>query len=169
MSDDTGDRHSGFSGTFTTIALWTSQQCGRASSFILACTSIIVWGATGPVFGYSDTWQLVINTGTTIITFLMVFLIQNTQNRDMAALHLKLDELIRVNESAHNRLLNLEDMTEEELARVKERFTRLAGGATDPEKLRDATRKLSQAEQDIDAAKGQIGAALPPAKDDPHD
>ena len=160
MTDGASGQKRNLSASFTTIALWTSQQCGRASSFVLACAAIIVWGATGPVFGYSDTWQLVINTGTTIVTFLMVFLIQNTQNRDMAALHLKLDELIRVNESAHNRLLNLEDLTEEELAQVKESFTRLAAGAPDQDKLRDATRKLSHAEADIDAAKDQVAAAL---------
>src|ERR1700710_23533 len=111
---------------FSAAALWTSRQCGRASTFIVACVTIIVWAITGPVFHYSDTWQLVINTGTTIVTFLMVFLIQNTQNRDMSALHLKLDELIRVNESARNKLIDLEDMTEEELERLKGDFTRLA-------------------------------------------
>jgi low affinity Fe/Cu permease len=111
---------------FSAAALWTSQQMGRASTFALACAGVFVWGITGPYFRFSDTWQLVINTGTTIVTFLMVFLIQNTQNRDMSALHLKLDELIRVNRDARNTLLNLEDMTEEELARVKHAFATLA-------------------------------------------
>jgi low affinity Fe/Cu permease len=104
---------------------------GRASTFMLACVVVLVWAVTGPYFHYSDTWQLVINTGTTIVTFLMVFLIQNTQNRDMSAIHLKLAELIRVNQDARNKLLNLEDLTEEELARLKTTFTSLAAGSTD--------------------------------------
>ncbi len=116
----------GLSSAFSTAAMWTSQQMGRASTFIVACAAILAWAVTGPLFHFSDTWQLVINTGTTIVTFLMVFLIQNTQNRDMSALHLKLDELIRVNQDARNTLLNLEDMTEEELARMKGTFASLA-------------------------------------------
>ena len=115
------------SASFNTAAQWTSRQCGRASTFAVACALIVVWAVTGPVFQFSDTWQLVINTGTTIVTFLMVFLIQNTQNRDSAALHLKLDELIRVNETARNKLLDLEDLTEAELEHLKGSFTRLAG------------------------------------------
>ncbi len=114
------------SAAFSIAAAWTARQCGRAMTFAIACGLIVVWGLTGPVFHFSDTWQLVVNTGTTIITFLMVFLIQNTQNRDMAALHLKLDELIRVNEYARDRLLNLEDMTEEELDTIKSSFSKLA-------------------------------------------
>jgi low affinity Fe/Cu permease len=90
------DRPFSFSASFNTAAQWTSRQCGRASTFALACLMIVAWAVTGPVFKFWDTWQLVINTRTTIVTFLMVFLIQNTQNRDSAALHLKLDELIRV-------------------------------------------------------------------------
>jgi low affinity Fe/Cu permease len=116
---------------FSKAALFASQQMGRASTFMLACVVVLVWAVTGPYFHYSDTWQLVINTGTTIVTFLMVFLIQNTQNRDMSAIHLKLAELIRVNQDARNKLLNLEDLTEEELARLKTTFTSLAAGSTD--------------------------------------
>jgi low affinity Fe/Cu permease len=119
-------RPSSINSIFSTAAQWTARQCGRASTFALAGVAVLVWAATGPIFNYSDTWQLVINTGTTIVTFLMVFLIQNTQNRDMSTLHLKLDELIRVNESARNKLLDLEDMTEEELDHLKGRFSRLA-------------------------------------------
>jgi len=115
---------------FNSSAQWTARQCGRASTFAIACIIVVVWAATGPIFNYSDTWQLVINTGTTIVTFLMVFLIQNTQNRDSAALHLKLDELIRVSKRASNELLDLEDLTEEELDRLKAGFTSLAGTAT---------------------------------------
>ena len=93
---------------------------------MLAVAIIIVWAVTGPLFDYSDTWQLIINTGTTIITFLMVFLIQNTQNRDTAAIQLKLDELIRANRNARNVMLCLEDLSEEELQKVKQTFAALA-------------------------------------------
>jgi low affinity Fe/Cu permease len=144
---------------FSAAALWTSRQCGRASTFIVACLTIVAWAVTGPVFHYSDTWQLVINTGTTIVTFLMVFLIQNTQNRDMSALHLKLDELIRVNEDARNKLLNLEDLTEEELEKIKGTFAHLAVSKTvRPEKAAAAIEDLEQAEEDIGEAKRKIGA-----------
>ena len=144
---------------FSAAALWTSRQCGRASTFIVACLTIVAWATTGPAFHYSDTWQLVINTGTTIVTFLMVFLIQNTQNRDMSALHLKLDELIRVNEDARNKLLNLEDLTEEELEKIKGTFAHLAvSNAVRPEKAAAAVEDLEQAEEDIGAAKRKIGA-----------
>jgi low affinity Fe/Cu permease len=105
---------------FSRAAQWTSQQCGRAHTFIAAIVIIIAWAVCGPAFHYSDTWQLIINTGTTIITFLMVFLIQNTQNRDTAAIQLKLNELIRANENARNRMLALEDLTENQLKRLKE-------------------------------------------------
>ncbi|MFL5281052.1 MAG: low affinity iron permease family protein [Rhodopila sp.] len=107
---------------FSRAAQWTAQQCGRAHTFIAAIVIIIAWAVCGPAFHYSDTWQLIINTGTTIITFLMVFLIQNTQNRDTAAIQLKLDELIRANENARNRMLALEDLTENQLKRLKESF-----------------------------------------------
>ena len=116
---------------FATAAQWTSHQCGRASTFMLACIAIVLWGILGPHFHYSDTWQLVINTSTTIITFLMVFLIQNTQNRDMAVLQLKLDELIRVSAQARNRLINLEDLTEDEMDRVKKDLTQAAARSRD--------------------------------------
>ncbi len=89
MQDEARCKPGRVTGVFSAVALWTAQQCGHASTFILACVLIPVWAVTGPFFHYSDTWQLVINTGTTIITFLTVFLIQNTQNRDMSALHLK--------------------------------------------------------------------------------
>ncbi|HEY4253959.1 MAG TPA: low affinity iron permease family protein [Roseomonas sp.] len=107
---------------FTRIAHWVAEQAGRPYSFIAAALIVIGWGVSGPVFGFSDTWQLVINTGTTIITFLMVFLIQNSQNRDTRALHLKLDELIRVTSSAKNSFINLEDRTEQELELLKRGF-----------------------------------------------
>jgi low affinity Fe/Cu permease len=120
-------RCSPVSAAFSAAALWTSRQCGRASTFAIAVVVIVVWALTGPVFRFSDTWQLVVNTGTTIVTFLMVFLIQNTQNRDMAAVQLKLDELIRVNQVARNRLIDMENLTEEELEELKDAFVKLAG------------------------------------------
>ena len=111
---------------FNRMAQWTAEQAGHPTTFALAVAAIAVWGLSGPLFGYSDTWQLVINTGTTIVTFLMVFLIQNNQNRDTQALQLKIDELIRANESARNRLLRLEEMSEAEVQRVKAAFLKLA-------------------------------------------
>jgi low affinity Fe/Cu permease len=96
--------------------------CGRPRTFALAMAVIVTWIVTGPVFAFSDTWQLVINTGTTIITFLMVFLIQNTQNRDTAAIQIKLDELIRATQGAHNALLDLEELDEDALAAFRQRY-----------------------------------------------
>ena len=114
---------------FTRFATWTAGATGRPMTFILACLIIVVWGVTGPLFGYSDTWQLVINTGTTIITFLMVFLIQNTQNRDSKATQLKLDELLRATQGAHNALLDLEELNEDELNRIRRLYAVLAAKA----------------------------------------
>jgi low affinity Fe/Cu permease len=98
---------------------------GSAWAFVLAAVVIVVWGLSGPLFGFSDTWQLVINTGTTILTFLAVFLIQNTQNRDAKAIHLKLDELIRAAQGARNGLMTIEDMPDEELKKVSDEFHKL--------------------------------------------
>ena len=110
---------------FNRIAKATSRAAGHPIAFVLAFAVIIVWAVTGPLFGFSDTWQLVINTTTTIVTFLMVFLIQNTQNRDSHALHLKLDELIRANREARNKLLSLEDMSDAEMRVLQTEFERL--------------------------------------------
>jgi low affinity Fe/Cu permease len=110
---------------FSKAAHWTGQQCGRASVFMVAVGVIIVWAVTGPFFHYSDTWQLIINTGTTIVTFLMVFLLQNTQNRDTGAIQLKLDELIRANKDARDTMVCLEDLSEQELKKVKATFESL--------------------------------------------
>jgi low affinity Fe/Cu permease len=115
---------------FSDIAQTTSREVGRAWVFALAVATIVVWAVTGPLFHFSDTWQLVINTGTTIITFLMVFVIQNTQSRDTQAMQLKLDELIRVNEIARNSLINLEEMSEPDVERMKAAFTALASPQT---------------------------------------
>src|SRR5262249_30320693 len=114
---------------FTRFAKWTARATGRPVAFLVAVIVIVVWAGTGPVFGFSDTWQLVINTGTTIITFLMVFLIQNTQNRDAEAIQVKLDELIRAIQGAHTALLDLEELEEEELDRIRANYERLAARA----------------------------------------
>ncbi|MDR4495154.1 MAG: low affinity iron permease family protein [Nitrospirales bacterium] len=111
---------------FTRFAQQTSRLAGRPVVFVMATAVIVVWGVSGPMFHYSDTWQLVINTGTTIVTFLMVFLIQNTQNRDSAAIQVKLDELIRAIDGAHNALLDLEELEETDLERIRSNYTKLA-------------------------------------------
>jgi len=111
---------------FTRFAKWTSRATGRPLTFSLAAGVILAWVVTGPLFGFSDTWQLVINTSTTIITFLMVFVIQNTQNRDTAAIQIKLDELIRATQGAHNAMLDLEQLEEEQLEQYLKRYEELA-------------------------------------------
>src|SRR5690348_13513630 len=111
---------------YSRFAKSTARLSGRPKVFTLAVLLILVWMATGPLFGFSDTWQLVINTGTTIVTFLMVFLIQNTQNRDTEAMQIKLDELIRATQGAHNALLDLEELEDEALDRFRGRYQALA-------------------------------------------
>ena len=118
---------------FDKMAQAAARASGRPATFIAAAAIVVAWAASGPVFGYSDTWQLVINTGTTIITFLMVFLIQNTQDRDTDALQVKLDELLRVTEGARLALLTLENLSADELQRIKADFVKLG------EKARDET------------------------------
>jgi low affinity Fe/Cu permease len=111
---------------FTRFAKWTSHVSGSPPAFALSIGIVLIWALTGPLFGYSDTWQLVINTGTTIVTFLMVFLIQNTQNRDSQAIQVKLDELIRCTSGAHNALLNLEELEEKELHTICNEYKKIA-------------------------------------------
>jgi low affinity Fe/Cu permease len=111
---------------FTRFAKRAARATGRPATFVIAVAIILIWLLTGPIFGFSDTWQLVINTSTTIITFLMVFLIQNTQNRDTEALQLKLDELIRAIEGAHNALLDLEELDEDQLDLIRANYEKLA-------------------------------------------
>jgi low affinity Fe/Cu permease len=105
---------------FTKVASATSHAAGRPTTFVLCCLVILIWGVSGPVFHYSDTWQLIINTGTTIVTFLMVFLIQNTQNRDGAAVQAKLNELIRATRDARNAYMGIENLPEEEVESMRE-------------------------------------------------
>ncbi len=114
---------------YSKFAKAAAHFCGRPRMFVLAVGVIAVWLVTGPLFGFSDTWQLVINTGTTIITFLMVFLIQNTQNRDTEAIQVKLDELIRATQGAHNALLDLEELEEENLDAFRAKYQALASAA----------------------------------------
>ena len=116
---------------YSRFAKAAAHFCGRPKTFTLAAAVILVWAVTGPIFSFSDTWQLVINTGTTIVTFLMVFLIQNTQNRDTEAIQIKLDELIRATQGAHNALLDLEELEEEELDQFRRKYEALATAARD--------------------------------------
>lgn len=125
---------------FMRFAKWTARATGHPLAFFFAVMVVLGWVVTGPLFDFSDTWQLVINTGTTILTFLMVFLIQNTQNRDSQAMQIKLDEIIRSQENAHNALLDLESLTDQELLQINEKYRHLA---------REARRALRQGKQDI--------------------
>ncbi|HEY0660711.1 MAG TPA: low affinity iron permease family protein [Lysobacter sp.] len=127
---------------FTQLAKAASRFAGRPSCFMLAAIIVLAWAISGPLFKFSNTWQLVINTGTTIVTFLMVFLIQNTQNRDTEALHIKLDELIRVTRNAQNSLLDLEELDEEELDQTRLRYEALA------RKARKASRPKSTSDEE---------------------
>src|SRR5947207_6825890 len=119
----------GSSSWFPSFARSMANASGKPATFVIAVLVIIVWAVTGPIFGYSDTWQLVINTGTTIVTFLMVFIIQNTQNRDTQALQLKLHELIRVTKGANNLMLDLEQLDDEHLERLRQVYETLANQA----------------------------------------
>ena len=116
-------------GGFRNFARASARWAGRPSAFVLAAAFILIWLVTGPIFHFSDTWQLVINTATTIVTFLMVFLIQNTQNRDSEAVQLKLDELLRSTPGAHNALLEIEELSENELDEIKKCYAKLARNA----------------------------------------
>jgi low affinity Fe/Cu permease len=137
---------------FRVFAQKTSQVVGSSWSFILAVLIIIAWAITGPIFHYSDTWQLVINTGTTIITFLMVFLIQNTQNRDAKAIHLKLDELIRGVTGARTGLVNLEQLSDDDLERLQKEFERLHKSVNHLHRKQD--EQQAELEQTSDALRG---------------
>lgn len=147
---------------FTRFAKWTARATGRPAAFCAAAAVVVVWGVTGPLFKFSDTWQLVINTGTTIITFLMVFLIQNTQNRDTEALQVKLDELIRVTEGAHLALLDLEELDDKQLDRIRDVYEKLAADAREKSeggKDDTGTPDLGDAWMDEAMGEGQPGGS----------
>jgi low affinity Fe/Cu permease len=127
---------------FSSIARCIAVLAGRPWVFLLALAAVLLWGLSGPLFGFSDTWQLIINTTTTIITFLMVFIIQNTQNRDTEAIQLKLDELIRATQGAHNALLDLEHIDDEQFERYRASYAKLAAAAR---------QKLERGELDTDS------------------
>jgi low affinity Fe/Cu permease len=127
---------------FSSIARRIAVLAGRPAVFLAALAIIVLWGLSGPFFGFSDTWQLIVNTSTTIVTFLMVFIIQNTQNRDTAALQLKLDELIRTTQGAHNALLDLEKIDDEQFDRYRRSYEKLAAAAR---------KKLAAGELDTDS------------------
>ena len=131
---------------FRRFAHKSAEIFGSAWAFLIALIIVIAWAATGPIFGFSDTWQLVINTGTTIVTFLMVFLIQNTQNRDAKAIHLKLDELIRGVKGARTGLVDLENLSDEELAQLQKEFQRLSERYNG--KIQSAVEAIEQEEQE---------------------
>jgi low affinity Fe/Cu permease len=139
---------------FSSLALWTSRQSGRPGTFILAVVVILVWAVSGPMFHWSDTWQLVINTGTTIVTFLMVFLIQHTQNRDTTAIHLKLDELIRVNKAARNVLIDLEEAEESQIEQIKQSFSNVASQAAERAAQKTVGKQDGQKERVESGGKG---------------
>lgn len=139
---------------FEKFANWATSVTGSSGAFILAMVIIIVWIITGPIFKYSDTWQLVINTGTTIVTFLMVFLIQKTQNKDSKAIHLKLNELLASHQGASNRMVDIEDMNEEELDQLHKFYVELSDLAEKEEDI-TCTHSIDAAEENHQAKLGQ--------------
>lgn len=138
--------------TFTKFSLWVTKATGTPTAFLIALLIVIVWAATGSLFNYSETWQLIINTGTTIVTFLMIFVIQQSQNRDTTALHLKLNELIAANEFTSNRLISSEDLTEEELELIKSYYAKIAEISKKNKTLFE-THSLDEAEKNIKSTK----------------
>jgi low affinity Fe/Cu permease len=145
---------------FARTAQSSARQFGSPIASAIAVGSILVWAATGPYFQYSDTWQLIVNSGTNIITFIMVFLIQHTQNHDTAAIQMKLDELIRVTEAARNRLVQLEDLPTSEIEEIKASLGHVAKhGGTGKIELEEAKASLREAEHDIGVAHDKIEAA----------
>jgi low affinity Fe/Cu permease len=136
---------------FSRFAKWTARAAGRPFTFVLAALVILVWAVTGPLFGFSDTWQLVINTGTTIITFLMVFLIQSTQNRDAEAVQVKLDEIIRAIGNAKNELLDLEELEEKDLDEIRETYTEMAQKAREARSKDHAVKRGASSRTDMQA------------------
>lgn len=147
-------------GLFHCAAQKAASWTGTGYAFGMAAGLVVVWAMTGPLFGYSDTWQLVINTGTTVITFLMVFLIQNTQNRDTRAMQLKLDELIRATQGAHLALLDLEELSEEELAAIHEKYLKLASEARKNLRHKGIDTDSPEISLEVDGAKVKKSATI---------
>jgi low affinity Fe/Cu permease len=139
-------------GFFEIFALKVTQATGSNAGFIIAFLAVIIWGVTGPIFHYSENWQMVINTGTTIVTFLMVFLIQKSQNKDSLAIQLKLNELVAAHEFASNRLVNVEDMTEEELKVIQKYYSKLSEFAKKEESLQQS-HSIDEAHEQHDLKK----------------
>ncbi len=144
----------GLSVYFNHFSNWVTKATGTPAAFLIALVIIIIWGVTGPLFGYSDLWQLVINTGTTIVTFLMMFVIQQSQNKDTMALHLKLNELIAANENTSNRLISSEELTPEELQTIKKFYERLSSLSKSGTEL-FTTHSLDEAKQNDDQKKNK--------------
>jgi low affinity Fe/Cu permease len=141
---------------FERFSNWATIATGSSAAFIIAISTIIVWGITGPIFKYSDTWQLIINTGTTIITFLMVFLIQKSQNKDSKAIHLKLNELIASSEGTSNRMVNIEDLTERDLDHLHKFYVKLANLAAKGDDLTH-THSIDAAEENDNFKQSRYG------------
>jgi low affinity Fe/Cu permease len=153
---------------FRKFAHQTSRGVGSPWAFISAVLIILAWGITGPLFHFSDTWQLVINTGTTIVTFLMVFLIQNTQNRDAIAIHIKLDELIRALKGARNQLVDLEELSDEELEALQQEFRRLGAEPPPPVRARRPRKKAGEPGVPSPLEGAERGASLADEDGDPN-
>jgi low affinity Fe/Cu permease len=147
-------------GLFERFASWVSKAAGTTPAFLGAFSIIVAWAVTGPIFDYSETWQLIINTGTTIITFLMVFLIQKSQNKDSMAIQLKLNELVAASETASNRLVDIEDITEDEMKVIQKYYRKLAELSQKDSSLRES-HSIDEAE---DKHNQKIGRRKTPAK-----
>lgn len=143
----TPEKSKGFKDKFEKFSTWVTKATGSPYAFLIALLIVILWAATGPIFNFSEVWQLVINTGTTIITFLMIFVIQQSQNKDTLALHLKLNELIAANEFTSNRLIDSEDLTEEELQVIKKYYKRLSSVTKEEDSIYKS-HSLDEAELD---------------------
>jgi low affinity Fe/Cu permease len=155
-----GNNKRSFTSYFRVIANKISTWAGSAGVFLGAILIVLVWASTGPTFNYSDTWQLIINTGTTIVTFLMVFLIQNTQNRDTKAIQLKLDELIHANTKARDTFVGLEDLTDEELVELDKEFKKLAEDPVKARALAKLHRKIEAEKQQRFSIRNQAGQVI---------
>jgi low affinity Fe/Cu permease len=152
---------------FSRVAQATGLQLGKPYTFVGACFLVVVWGATGPLFHYSDTWQLVVNTGTSVVTFLMVFLLQHGQNRDTKMIQIKLDELIRANEGARNALLGLEDLSDADMRQIQAKFAALSKLVALPEEIGGAQEDLQKAQAHVDRARGHVSRVAEAQKERP--